>query len=568
MHTKDRRGIAPRLRAIASILGALFFLVPMGNASANPPLTVTLKSCPSSTVTGFVGNYPGGATGSIRQFLNIPYAAPPTGANRWRPPQAVQCWSGNRDALMFGPSCPQDASLQPWMNEDCLSLNVFTPSSGTYSKLPVMVFIHGGALIGGSASFFGQNPIDLVKQGVIVVTIQYRLGALGFLAHSALDNVTAKSTGNYGIQDQQAAFKWVKTNIVRFGGDPLNVTIFGQSAGGLSVLVHLVSPLSTGLFQKAIIESGALYATPTLLSIAEGQGATFAQQMGCSTASCLRGLSVNTILANQTSNPLTLGQSTALLRQDNVVLKDTIMNLLMTGQFAKVPIINGSNHDEQRFHLAGNPNPAVGSPPGDRCNYKSNITPFSYHAAMQTAFGGQASTVEGQYPAGATDLSANIGFTASQTDRNFACRAWRVSNWIAQAGGTIYAYEFNDPNPPQYMAGPLTLQDNTKFPYGAYHGAELQYVFRIPNTVSCLLPYTPLTAKQKALGSAMVTYWTTFAKTGSPNLTTLPRPTVWPLYKASGGRMLSLLPAAPAAITAASFDSAHKCSSFWNANGP
>src|SRR4029079_586634 len=150
-------------------------------------------------------------------------------------------------------------------------------------------------------------------QGVIVVTIQYRLGALGFLAHSALDNVVTKSTGNYGIQDQQAALKWLKSNIARFGGDPLNVTIFGQSAGGLSVLVHLVSPLSKGLFQKAVIESGALYATPTLLSTAESQGTTFGQQLGCSTAACLRNLSVNAILVNQSSNSQTLGQSTQLL---------------------------------------------------------------------------------------------------------------------------------------------------------------------------------------------------------------------------------------------------------------
>ena len=385
------------------------------------------------SVVGGAGPYAGQgvAGGTMRSFYGIPYAAPPTGNNRWLPPKKF-CWSGARDAGQgaIKPGCPASYGG----NEDCLYLNIFSPWKDGLTKMPVMVFIHGGALTSGSAFYFGQNPYNLVAKDVIVVSIDYRLGALGFLAHPALDNVASQRTGNYGMLDQVAALKWIKANIAAFDGDPNNITIFGQSAGGLSVLTHLVSPLSKGLFQKAIIESGAFYYGTTLLSAAETQGKTFAANAGCGSgsstavASCLRKLPVSTIVANQS----VLGSSTALIKQDGLVLKDTIKNLLVKGQFQKVPIINGSNHDETRFHLSTN---AFGIGTGDMCHFTSNLVPnaqanFSGAVKYSDAVGRLLSLNSPslpalalqKYPSGATPLSANEAFAAMYTDRSFACR--------------------------------------------------------------------------------------------------------------------------------------------------
>lgn len=540
--------------SIGIVLGALAFTSP---ASADPSTTVPITSCSGATVTGAVADFPGGASGQMRQFLGIPYAAPPTGTNRWNPPQS-NCWSGDLTAQVFGKVCPQGFSLSSFASEDCLFLNVFTPPTGDYSNLPVMVFIHGGGLTSGSASFFAQNPVPLVEQGVIVVTINYRLGALGFLAHAALDNKATRNTGNYGILDQQAALTWVKDNIAAFGGNPGNVTIFGQSAGGLSVLVHLLSPLSDGLFHKAIIESGAIGPITPLVG-GESQGAGFATSTGCSsdTADCLRALPVDTILANQSI----IGQSSLLLKNDGVVLLNSFENLLGSGAFKKVPIMLGTGHDEQRFHLAYNQ--AVGS--GNSCSYTSNIKPTNYLSALQTTFGGLSPMVQKEYKPGKTPLTANIAFTDAQTDRNFVCRALRTSNAIAKKAGTLYVYEINDKNPPVYQNGPITLSDNTIFPQGAYHGVEANYLFAMPGTVSCGLPYPGLTAAQDQLADAMVTYWTTFAKTGNPNPAAGVKPPLWPLFTGAKGKLMSLESPVPKVLATSKFNSDHNCK-FWDAH--
>ena len=378
---------------LAALSGAVFLFAASSSALAAPPLTVPIAACAGATVTGFVGTYPGNdATGQMRQFLGIPYAAPPTLTNRWAPPQPVTCWTGARNMNTFSKSCPQGPSLDPWESEDCLALNVFTSNSGTIDRQPVMVFIHGGGLAAGMGSGREYNPYPLVQQGVVVVTINYRLGALGFLAHNAL----AHKTGNFGILDQQAALKWVKSNIRAFGGNPANVTIFGQSAGGLSVLVQLLAPnaLTNGLFHKAIIESGAFYDRATPLNEAQTKGNTFAASAGCSNAVCLRGLPVNTILAKQAppGQLPPLGQSVALVTQDNIILKNTIQKLLETGLFKKVPTIVGSAHDEARFHIAGNTR--IGT--GTTCNFTlehlagqlSELVADDWHAAVHPRSGG------------------------------------------------------------------------------------------------------------------------------------------------------------------------------------
>jgi para-nitrobenzyl esterase len=554
--------------------GAVFCVVSGQPAKADPPLTVKITSCGAkqATVTGFVGPYvPGPPTadpGEMRQFLGIPYAAPPTGNNRWLPPKKPTCWTGDRPATFFGGQCAAGGNT----NEDCLYLNVFTKPTGVVLKQPVIVFIHGGGLTSGSGSY-QLNPVALVAKNVTVVTINYRIGALGFLAEPSLDKVDAQRTGNYGILDQIAALQWVKTNIKKFGGDPDNVTIAGQSAGGLSVLVHLISPLSNGLFHKAIIESGSFYNAATPLGDAEAQGTSFATSVGCTSsnnilrAKCLRQVSVATILAHQNM----LGSSTRLLRQDGVVITDTLKNLLMTGQFKHVPVINGSNHDETRFHINGNT--TLGT--GNTCSFVSNIVPDSeagsfsgavtLHNALQSNgfSSGLIPTVEAHYPGGATGKSANLAYSNALTDVAYACRPLRVNKWIAQNGGTNYAYEFNDNRAPPWLFPPFTLHDGTVFDYGAYHGAELEYLFRMNNINACGGTFAALTTTQKLLAGKMVNYWTTFAKTGNPNPTggVLPN---WPQF--SGGSMMSFVGGTPRTMLASDFDTNHKCSAFWDSN--
>ncbi len=548
------------MRAIfAAFIGAVSIAgLSSTTAFAAPPLTVAIKSCaassnPDATVTGYVDDYPTGPAGPMRQFLGIPYAAPPTGSNRWMPPKPVTCWNGNRDTMFFGSSCPQGPGLDPWENEDCLTLNVFTKATGVVNKQPVMVFIHGGGLNSGSGSF-QLNPANLVAQGVVVVTINYRIGALGFLAHPAL---APNSKGNFGILDQQAALKWVKTNIIKFGGDPANVTIFGQSAGGLSVLVHLLSPLSNNLFHKAIIESGAFYYQASTLSTAQTNASTFAANLGCGDAACLRAKPVANVLANQN----VLGYSVRLLTQDNVHLKDTLQNLLMTGQFKKVPTIVGSTHEEMRAHINGNT--SLGS--GDLCHFVSNLVPGNYQTALMNNGGGSnVSAIMSAYPPGSTQLSANIAFAQQGTDSTFACRTLRTNRWMAQNGGTNYFYEFQDASAPVTLWSAFKLStNNAQFPMGAYHGAESPYLFRPPAKDACGADIPALTPAQKKVSTAIVTYWTTFAKTGNPNpagTTNLP---VWPEFDTtSNGKFLAFKNTGAKLLAASTFDTDHKCA-FW-----
>src|SRR5689334_11757207 len=244
----------------------------------------------------------GTARAGVNSFLGLPYAAPPTGNLRWRPPQPAAGWSGVRDATTFGPSCPQAPSpFAPpgQFSEDCLYLNVYTPAArSSFGGRPVLVWIHGGGLEQDGARDY--DPTKLAADGIVVVTINYRLGALGFLAHPALAAQPGGPSGNYGLMDQQAALRWVQRNIAQFGGNPYNVTIAGQSAGGVSVLAQLVSPGARGLFQRAIVQSGAFALTQVPLANAEGFGESFATQAGCpdQSAACLRSLPVSTLLGN------------------------------------------------------------------------------------------------------------------------------------------------------------------------------------------------------------------------------------------------------------------------------
>jgi para-nitrobenzyl esterase len=329
-----------------------------------------------------------------------PYAAPPVGALRWQPPQPAASWPGVRAATQFGPHCPQLAGPfgEASTSENCLYLNVFTPAAG--ADHPVMVWIHGGALVSGESNDY--DPTALVEHGVTVVTINYRLGALGFLAHPALADASGQS-GDYGLMDQQAALRWVQRNIANFGGDPRNVTVFGESAGGLSTLSQVASPQAKGLFEKAIVESGSYNLTQASLASAETAGEAFATKAGCAsqTAACLRRLPVSVILADQDASGYTPNINTEILPQ-------SLGTAFATGNFNRVPIINGTNHDEWRLFvalsaLAGNP-----------------VTPANYQAMI-------ASTLDVPATAAAV-IAAKYPLTAYPSPSRASCRPSLMSS--------------------------------------------------------------------------------------------------------------------------------------------
>lgn len=501
------------------------------------------------------GVFRGVATPTMNEFLGIRYAQAPTGDLRWRPPRRPLPVSGIQDATQFANHCPQPPS--PFglasITEDCLFLNVFAPTRHTHDsddgdsdhgRHPVMVWFHGGALVVGESDDY--NPDRLVAQGVIVVTVNYRLGALGFLAHPALsaeaadpdndgDQDRAPASGNYGIMDQQLALHWVRRNIARFGGDPDNVTIFGESAGGLSTFSNLVSPRAEGLFQRAIVESGAYSLTLPSLATAEAQGTAFAAAEGCTsqTAACLRALTVLQVLTKENAG----GYVTNI---DGRVLPQSIDTALASGQFNQVPVMNGSNHDEWRLFVALD-DVLMGITP----------TPANYPQIIAATLGipvAATGPIVALYPPGSTTLSTELALGALGTDAIFACPAHFADALMAQFVPT-FAYEFNDENAPQ------DFLPFVGFPYGAAHASELQYLFDLRTQ----FPVTPFTASQQQLAGNMTDYWAEFAEKGSPNQHSTP---FWPLFSVVTDGMQSLVPPTPASEF--NFATAHNCA-FWDA---
>jgi para-nitrobenzyl esterase len=477
----------------------------------------------------------GAAVGNMTEFLGVPYAAPPVGDLRWRAPEPHARWSGVRDATTFGAHCPQGPS--PFgitsTSEDCLFLNVFAPARRDDEPLhraPVMFWIHGGALVVGESNDY--DPSMLVARGVVVVTTNYRLGALGFLAHPALAAESAQgSSGNFGLLDQQAALRWVQRNIREFGGDPGDVTIFGESAGGLSVHEQLVSPLAHGLFARAIDESGAYMPAQPSLATAEAAGGAFAASAGCAsqTADCLRGLPVATILAKQTGG-------TTNPNVDGVVLPRTILAALQSGDFNRVPVVEGSNHDEWRLFVA-QVEVATHTPLSAAAYIPAIAATLRVPLSVATA-------IAAAYPLSAFS-SPSVALSAVGTDAIFACGARTFAGLLSQHVRT-FQYEFDDPNAPMRFLPPVS------FPTGAYHASELQYLFNLTTPV----PSPGFSADQRRLSQTMVGYWTHFARTGSPSSEATPN---WPRYDAAQ-RFQSLVPGT--SLTATGFGAEHHCALF------
>jgi para-nitrobenzyl esterase len=524
--------VTRRVRRANLRRGAALIAATAGVLAGSAGVAAAAPGGPVAIVAG--GAVRGVAVAGGYQFLGLPYAAPPTGSLRWRPPQPPAGWRGVRDATRFAPSCPQSDSPSkppPPFSEDCLYLNVYTPRLRPGADRPVLVWNHGGGFWeDGARNYDGSK---LAAQGAVVVTVDSRLGALGFLAHPALAARPGGAAGNYGLMDQIAALRWVRRNIARFGGDPRNVTIGGQSSGGVATLALLVSRESRGLFQRAIVQSGAFALTQQPLADAEAAGEAFATRAGCpdQTAACLRGVPVDTLVGKFPGAAIP-----GVI--DGRVLRESIGTALAAGRFARVPILNGFNHDEELIFTAA---VGVAVSGGTFVGVPVNrpVTPEGYTTDIASVLGvsdAQAGVIAARYPLGAYP-SADVAFETLVSDANFACPALQVDRWTARRVPT-FAYQFDDLSAPGRFA---------PFP-SATHSSELQYLFDQPNDP---IPGT-LNADQQALAASMRAAWVSFAAHGAP--------AGWPRFD-RGAQVMSLV--APQPRVASGSADAHHCA-FWS----
>jgi len=511
--------LARRCARAVLVLGAVAVA-----ALARPPAASAAAGVPRVLVRE--GALQGTTVGNMDAFVGIPYAAPPVGSLRWEPPQPPKSWQGVRPALTFAPHCPQLPSPfgRGSRSEDCLYLNVFVPHGAKPgAHLPVMVWIHGGAFVSGESDDY--DPDRMVAQHAVVVTLNYRLGYLGFFATTGLDNEPHAHV-NYGLLDQQAALAWVRDNIASFGGNPANVTVFGESAGGLSTILQVLSPGAAGLFGQALAESGA-YAVLTLPSLqaAETAGNAAAQMAGCdpSDTSCLRKLTVAQVLALQpveSLQSLTNGPGPAV---DGTVVPQAPEAALLAGNFNHVPIVDGTNKDEFRLFTAELFDLRAG--PINAQEYPYLITAVLQAAGLQS----HAKEVLAQYPLSKYP-SPDLAFSAFATDAAF-CATTYIANSLLAAQTPTYAYEFADTKAPEDFLPPVS------FPYAAAHASELQFIWD-----SFTRKGKPLSAIEHQLAANMVAQWTTFAATGIPDSFSLP---LWLPFVPEGNDLEQLVPPTP-----------------------
>lgn len=438
----------------------------------------------------------GEIVGGLRVFKGIPYALPPTGARRWRPPEAMPAWQGTLEAKTFGAACvqpkPRGASIYASelssISEDCLSLNVWTPTDAR--DAPVFVWIHGGALTTGSSSEAMYDGAKLAARGIVVVTINYRLGALGYFAHRALSSESPQHvSGNYGLLDQIAALRWVNRNIAAFGGDPANVTIAGESAGGLSVMYLMTSPPARGLFAKAIAQSAYMISMSELKQgrfgeqAAEGIGARLAEALGTQDLATLRSLDANKLVEDAArAGYLPLGTV------DGQVLPRQLVEVFDRGEQAPVKIIAGFNSGEIRsLRFLAPPVPKDAA---------------TYEASIRERYRDLAAEFLRLYPGSALGESV----VAATRDALYGWTAERLVAKQTAVGQPAFLYLFDHGYPTADSAG-----------LHAFHAAELPYIFGTADRTPPLWPKVPATAAESALSDAMVAYWTEFARSGAPS---------------------------------------------------
>ncbi|MFC0408951.1 carboxylesterase/lipase family protein [Roseomonas elaeocarpi] len=497
--------------AMGAALFGLVLLPPMAAIAAELP--------PVSTASGQLQ----GALsqdGSTASWKGIPYAAPPVGALRWREPQPVSAWQGVRPATQFGAGCMQKevtGPRLPWtleylhtgsMSEDCLTLNAWAPAGG--SKLPVIVFFHGGGFTEGSGSIPVYDGENISHQGVVFVTVNYRLGVFGLLAHPAL-SAESGSSGNYALYDQIAALRWIKENVAALGGDPGNVTIMGQSAGAQAVMVLNASPLAKGLYQRAIMDSAPgttitnYPARPTEMvglprAEAEKIGADWAHDAGFNDLAALRSASAADINRLSVDKQPIRGPVI-----DGRLLPDRVSAIYLRHAQNDVPILAGTNRDER----------------GSEKDYGSwGVDQLRQYGARSYPL--QTDVFNALYGASSDDEAHEVQRTLMRDERRFGL-AWLANMRASTGDSPNYLYFFNRPTPwPQYPQ------------YGAFHSSELPYVFG--NQARLDRPWTSLDTE---LSKAMSAYWVNFARTGNPNGDGLP---AWDAFNGTNQRLLELGP--------------------------
>lgn len=457
------------------------------------------------------GELAGEVEGDLAVYKGIPFAAPPVGDLRWKAPQKLKPWKGVRAASEFAPGCMQDISFSKIfadredVSEDCLYLNVWTPAKSAKDKLPVMVWIYGGGFAIGRTSTPIYDGANLAKKGVVFVSVAYRVGPLGFLAHPELTAEAGGASGNYGLMDQIAGLKWVKANIAKFGGDPRNVTIFGESAGAISVSMLAASPSAGGLFHKAISESGGNFSPPRgsgndggfttrSLQNAEEQGIAFLAGLGVHDIKAARALPAEPI--TNAGGPM----GTFWPNYDGRVLPRDQYRLYEDGLFNDTPILIGTNSDEGSLF----------QPP--------KVTPTEYEAAIRAGYGEKAQSILSLYPY-ATDAEARQASANVFRETAFAWPTWVWARLQAQNGnGPIYGYYFDYRTP--------------RSPNGANHADEMRFVFG-----NHAPPWGPATERDQELTAQFMGYWTNFAKTGDPNGPGLAE---WPRFTTRNQQVMGL----------------------------
>ena len=457
------------MKRFAPLVAILFSCVPVAHAEPEGPI--------ARTGTGIVM---GTADAGISAFLGIPYAASPAGDRRWTAPQAPDGWQGVRQAQAFGPACPQPASQAVLLeddnnqSEDCLSLNVWTPDTDA-EGLPVMVWMHGGAFYLGAGGAPIYDGSALAREDVVVVTLNYRLGTLGFFGHPGLaEEQAGVPRANYGFLDQVAALEWVRDNIEGFGGDPGNVTIFGESAGGVSVLLHLYSPLSEGLFDKAIIQSGGGWRPLNRAADLDSEGAALAESLGADSLAALRNIPLPDLLSAQARSGT---QWWPVVEPNSVPMQ--MPAAVLSRKIADVPLMIGSNSWEASLARARQTDPQA----------IISIVPEDMLDAAGQAY--KADTLSDQQFA-----------DALYTDAGFAAPARWIAGQASQ-GQPAYLYRFEQVR--EAVAG--------KVP-GAAHGVDVVYVFGSAERLDSAAEFGEA---DKRMSDNMIDCWTGFAKTGDPS---------------------------------------------------
>jgi len=443
--------------------------------------------------------------GTQKAFLGLPYAAPPVGDLRWKAPRPAVSWTGVRDATKFGARCEQWHIWDDYIfqdagpSEDCLFVNVYTPAKAKpSSKLPVMVWIHGGGFIAGAGSEPRYSDSPLVDRGVVLVTLNYRLGVFGFLATDDLARENGGHAGNYGLMDMEAALMWVKANIGAFGGDPNNITIFGESAGSFAVSALTAVPSAQGLFHKVIGESGALFNGAIPMGSLEQRGKhdqAWADGTGAKTLAELRALPVDRILDAAKSNR---GIFSPVL--DGQFLQQSLPEVYAAGHQSHVPAIIGWNHDERTGTLS------------------KDMTAEKWRAYATEHYGPRANDFLKSFP-GDTNEQAMHSADDATTAEFIGLATWRWAEADVATGKVpVYRYCFDELSPPERLH-PVAK---------AFHSAELEYVFGTLD-VRQGAAWKP---EDRVLSRQMMDYWTNFAKTGDPNGRGL---STWPRYDSDGG---------------------------------